>query len=122
MFITFFETNILFQRVGISWIIESNEELKFYVQEHFPNWMCDVPWYNSTMCSPFHGYSFEHFFRICAIDMYKNIHPTEPYNASSGGGRPMQKIQQQMILHLLVLHWTSSTTAFNVLSQIIQRE
>ena len=59
--------------------------------------MCDFTWYNPERLSQLHGYSFENFFNTgrkgiydltCDIDSCDRQNPpTEPENASSGGGR-----------------------------------
>ena len=48
-FMNTFVTNIVFQHVGLSWIIKSNQKLNFYFQLHSISWLINGSWYN-TMC------------------------------------------------------------------------
>ena len=60
-FITTFVTNMVFQNVGLSCIIQSNQELSFYFQHHCPSWILNGPWYNTTIFSLLHGSSFKDY-------------------------------------------------------------
>ena len=58
-FITTFVTNMVFQNVVLSWIIQSNQKLNFCFQHHFHSWILNVPWYNSTIFPQLQGFSLE---------------------------------------------------------------
>ena len=49
--ITPFVVNILFQSIGLAWIVENTENLNFDVQELRPSWMGGVTCYNSKQLS-----------------------------------------------------------------------
>ena len=57
-FITIFVSNMVFQNVGLSWIIQSNQKLNFDFQQHCPSWIIDGTWYNTVICSRLHGQVF----------------------------------------------------------------
>ena len=46
-FITGFVTNVVFQHVGLSQIIEFKKELKFYFDHQYPYWLHNYPWYST---------------------------------------------------------------------------
>ena len=61
--------------------------------------MWDGPWYNPTICSKCHSFSFGHLFitghkdryyKMWAIDTYGNMNKKEPGNKSSGAERPIK--------------------------------
>ena len=37
--ITSFVLNTLLHHVGMSWVVESNEQLKYYMEKHNPDWI-----------------------------------------------------------------------------------
>ena len=45
--ITSFVLNTLLHHVGMSWIIETHEELKYNIYEHNQYWITGGPWYNT---------------------------------------------------------------------------
>ena len=52
--------NTILYHVGLSWIICSNEELKYEIDEiNHPDWLNKVPWYNTSICSRLHESLFE---------------------------------------------------------------
>ena len=50
-FITPFVTNMMFQNIGLFWIIHSNKYLSFDFQNHYSYWILNGPWYNTEICS-----------------------------------------------------------------------
>ena len=57
-----FVLNAIFHHVCMSWIICSNEEMKCEIDEsNHPDWFNKDPWYNTPICSKFHGIRFEYF-------------------------------------------------------------
>ena len=60
-FITPFVKNMIFQPVGLSWMIKSNQKLNFYIQLHCLYWVINIPWYNTMICSRLHGILFEDY-------------------------------------------------------------
>ena len=80
--ITIFVTNVVFLPVGIYWINNSKEDLKFDFDHHCPNWILNFPLCNTTICSHFQGYLFDDYFTtlrkyrynlMCYIEAYKKI-------------------------------------------------
>ena len=48
--------------VGMSWIISSNDEIKYEIGEsNHQSWLNKFPWYNTAICSRLHGIIFEDF-------------------------------------------------------------
>ena len=62
-FTTTFVKNIVFQNVGLSWIIQLNQDLNFYIQQHCPYLLINGLWYNTNICSLLHGSLFECYVR-----------------------------------------------------------
>ena len=60
-FINYFVTNMVFHNVGLSWIVQSKQKPNFDLQHHCPSWILNVPWYNTMICSQFHGYLFGYY-------------------------------------------------------------
>ena len=53
-----FLLNTLLHRVGISWIIEKNQEFKYYIYKHNPYWITGGTWYNTSICKKLYGTFF----------------------------------------------------------------
>ena len=69
--ITKFVLNAILYCVGMSWIILSNKEIKYEIDEiNHPVWFNKGPWYNTDICSKFHGKMFEDFISHAIIDRY----------------------------------------------------
>ena len=61
--ITSFVLNIVLHHVGMSWIIETHEQLKHDTEKNYPNCMTGGPWYNTSICKKINGTLFEYFIR-----------------------------------------------------------
>ena len=49
--ITEFVLNKILHHVGMSWIIFSNEEMKYEIDKiNHPDWLNKGPWYNTDIC------------------------------------------------------------------------
>ena len=46
--ITTFILHFVLQHVGLSWIIENKNKPKFDIEEHYDQWIQNVPLYNAT--------------------------------------------------------------------------
>ena len=60
--VTKFVLNKVLQHVGLSWIIETNQQLEYDIHKHNPNWITDGPWYNTYICTKFHGTVLENIY------------------------------------------------------------
>ena len=69
--------------VGIIWIIENNEDLKYDMDLLKSDWLTCDPWYNKSICKNLHRKLFEGFIInartdryiiICSIDAYEREH------------------------------------------------
>ena len=68
---TRFVLNAILHHVGMSWIICSNNEMFYEIEENkHPNWFNTGPRYNTDICSKLHGKLFEHFIRHARTDRY----------------------------------------------------
>ena len=74
-----FVTNMVFQHVGLSWIIQSNQKLNFYFQHHCTSWIINVPLYNTTICSQLLGFLFGYCVTEFRRERYNIINSIE-YN------------------------------------------
>ena len=69
--ITKFVLNAILHHVGMSWIISSNEEMKYEKDENnHQDWFNKGPWYNTAICLRFHGSLFEDFITHARTDRY----------------------------------------------------
>ena len=92
--INFFVLNTVLQYVGMSWIIETHEQLKYDLDKHNSDWMTGGTWYNTYICKKLHGNVFEEFIRnartdryniMCSIDAHEKNNPSEHDDESIGG-------------------------------------
>ena len=66
-----FVLNAILHHVGMSWIICSNEEMKYGIDKsNQHNWLDKGPWYNTAICSRLHGSLFEYFITHARTDRY----------------------------------------------------
>ena len=78
--ITTFVLNTMLHHVSMIWIIESHEQLKYYMDIQNSNWLTGGPWYNTSICKWLRGKLFEGFITnartdryhiMCSIDAYE---------------------------------------------------
>ena len=91
----------MLKHVGMIWVIENHEELKYDMDVLNSDWLTGVPWYNTSICKKLHGKLFEGFiinartnrYNIrCSIDVYEREHqPSSCDDGSSGEGCPLPK-------------------------------
>ena len=63
--------NEIFHHVGMSWIICSNEKMKYEMDKsNHPDWLNKGPWYNTAICSRLHGSLFEDVIKYAGTDRY----------------------------------------------------
>ena len=93
--ITSFVLNKVLHHVGMSWIIEANKNLEYYMEEHNSYLITVGPWYNIFICKELHGKVFETFIRnerteiynlTYSIDAHEKKNPSEHDNGRSSGG------------------------------------
>ena len=53
--VTVFVLNTLLHHVGMSWIIETHEQLKYDMDKNNPNWITGGPWNKTYICKKLHG-------------------------------------------------------------------
>ena len=69
--VTKFVLNSILHHLGMSWIICFNNEMFYEIKEtKHPDWFNKVHWYNTAICSKFHGNLFEYFIRHARTDRY----------------------------------------------------
>ena len=69
--ITKFVLNAILHHVGMSWIISSNKEMKYEMDENIhQDWLNKGPWYNTSICLKFHGSRFEDFITQARTYIY----------------------------------------------------
>ena len=56
--ITFFVLNTMLQHIGMLWIIEKHEQLKYDTEKYNLEWMTGGPWYNTYNCKKLRGIVF----------------------------------------------------------------
>ena len=69
--ITKFVLNAILHRVGMLWIIFSNKEMLYEMDEiNYPVCLNKGTWYNTAICSKLHGSLFEYFITHEGTDRY----------------------------------------------------
>ena len=68
--ITTFVLNTMLHCVGMLWIIESHEELKYDMDIQNPDQLTGGPWYNTYICGKFNEKLFEGFIINTRADRY----------------------------------------------------
>ena len=69
--ITKFVLNAIFHHVGMSWIISSDQEMEYEMDENkHQYWLNKGPWYNTSGCSKFYGSRFKNFISQAITDRY----------------------------------------------------
>ena len=67
--VTKFVLNSILHHVGMSWIIISNKEIKYEIDEsNNQDWLNKGPWYNTGICSRLHGIPFDDFITHAITD------------------------------------------------------
>ena len=84
--ITKFVLNTVLYRVGLSWIISSNKQIKYDIKENNrPDWFNKSLLYNTSICYKLHGTMFGDFIRyyrtyrcniLCSITAHDKLQPT----------------------------------------------
>ena len=89
--ITIFVLNTMLHHVGMIWIIENNEELKYDIELQSTDWTSGGPWYNTYNCKKLHGKVFvgfiinartESYNIMCSIDAYER--ENQSYSCDDG--------------------------------------
>ena len=97
--ITTFVLNKMLHHVGMIWIIENQEELKYDMDILNSDWLLGRPRYNTSICKKLLGKLFEGFIIdtrndmnniMCSIDAYEREHKSPSCDdGSSSGGCPV---------------------------------
>ena len=92
---TQFLLNTMLHHVGISWIIETYQQLKYYIDRNNPYWITGGTWYNTYICKKIHGAVFEDYIidarteryeLMCYIYAHEKQQLSYFDDVSSGGG------------------------------------
>ena len=93
--------NTVLHHVGLSWIISSNKQMKYYSKENIhPDWLNQGPRYNTAIYSKLHGTVFDDFIRndrtdrcniMCSITTHDKLKPTYFDDSRSVSGRSIPK-------------------------------
>ena len=65
--------NTMLHHVGMLWIIENHEELKYDMDIQNSDLLTGGPWYNTYICKKLHGKLFEAFIINARTDRYNII-------------------------------------------------
>ena len=71
--ITNFVLNSMLQHIGMLWIIETHEQLKYDMDKNDSQWMTCGTWYNTSIFKKLHGKVFEGFIINSGTDRYHII-------------------------------------------------
>ena len=71
--ITKFVFNTILHNVGVSWIIESNQQLKYGIDKHSLDCITGGPWYKTYICKKLLETVFEIYIINARTDRYKLI-------------------------------------------------
>ena len=99
--ITKFVLNAILHHLGMSWIISSNKEMKYEMDDNnHQYWLNKGPWYNTSICLNLHGSMFEDFITharsdrynlMCSLVAYDKIQPYYEDDEISIGDRSIPK-------------------------------
>ena len=93
----------MLHRVGILWIIETHEQLKFDIDKHNSEWITSFSWYKTYICKNLYGKVCEVFIKIartdrynimCYIDYHEKLHQSSCDDNISGVVVHCHQIQQ----------------------------
>ena len=89
----------MLQQVGMIWIIENDEYLKYDMDIQNSDWMTGGTWYNTSICKKSHEKLFEAFITnkitdryniICSVDAYEIENQLSSFDdGSRGWGCPL---------------------------------
>ena len=109
--ITKFVLNAILYHVGMSWIIRSNKEMKYEIEENnHQDWLNKGPWYNTSICLKLHRGIFEYFIThtrtdrynlMCSLVEHDKIQPAYEDDISSIVDRSILKNETTKALKLL---------------------
>ena len=94
--LTFFIKAIVFNHVGLSWIILTKDQHEFYVEENYIEWCTGGPWFNETTFRNLHSPTFDEFFvtarqyryeLMCGLYSYNKENYRSTDATKFGGGR-----------------------------------
>ena len=54
----------MLHHVNMSWMIETNQKLKYDIEKHNLDWIAGGPYYNTSTSEIFHGAVLENYIRI----------------------------------------------------------
>ena len=87
--ITRFVLNEILHHVGMLWIISTNKEMKYDMDENnHQDWLDKGPWYNTSICLNLHGSKFEDFITqartyrynlMCSLVAHDKMQPDYEY-------------------------------------------
>ena len=60
----------MLHHVGILWIIEAHEQLKYDTEKQNSEWMTGGTWYNTSICKKLHRKVFDGFIRNARTNIY----------------------------------------------------
>ena len=63
----------MLHHVGILWVIENYEQLKYDMDIQNIDWMTGGPWYNTSIFNKFRGKLFEGFIINAGTDRYNRM-------------------------------------------------
>ena len=62
-----FVLHVLLWHVGLSWVDNNNNSLKFKIEQHLAKWIQICLWYNTIICSQLSRRNFEAFSKQDAM-------------------------------------------------------
>ena len=70
----------VFHHVGLSWMIETKEQINFAVDKQYVYWCTGGTWFNWEICHNLHGTVFEELFVTAREDRYDIMCGLYAYN------------------------------------------
>ena len=72
--VTNFLLSSILHHVGTTWIISSNDKMKYEIEKiNHQDWSNKGPWYNTDICSRLRGSLFEYFITHARTDSYNLV-------------------------------------------------
>ena len=88
----------MLHHVGMLWLIETHQQLKYYIDRYNPDWKTGGPWYNTSVCKKIHWAVLENYIRnertdiyklMCSIDAHEKHQKSSVDDSSIGGGNSL---------------------------------
>ena len=69
----------MLHHVNMSWMIETNQKLKYDIEKHNLDWIAGGPWYSIYICKKLDGKVFGNYIRNARTDRYNHMYSIDTH-------------------------------------------